>query len=229
MHYDDISHKLSPPSRNHRSISLMPPVLRRRSSSNTAACTLSNIGPATGDERRGVIQSLPVPLSHTRVGVTGMHPQHFHPPHTDPPDPTVREVHAHETALTYRAVAALRPGSAPLATLATFVSWVNTRHRPEGYRLLACFVAGSDDAVAVAGFRRWHSLLTGDCLYLDDLVTLPEGRGRGHADALFSWLIAEAQRLGCAQRHTAHRFYLNHRHAITALHFQMAVAPMEER
>jgi GNAT superfamily N-acetyltransferase len=150
---------------------------------------------------------------------------------------SVREVEAYETALTYRAMAALRQGRAPLATVDTFVTWVNEQQRPERYRLLASFAAGSDDAVAVAGFRRLHSLLWGDCLYVDDLVTLPEGRGQSHADALFSWLIAEANRLGCEQlhldsgmqRHTAHRFYLNHRLDITALHFQMAVEPGDER
>jgi len=169
--------------------------------------------------------------------VTGMQPERFDSPRTDRATPIVREVEAHETALTYRAMAALRQGRAPLATVETFVTWVNTQQRPEGYRLVASFAAGSDDAVAVAGFRRLHALLWGDCLYIDDLVTLPEGRGQGHADALFSWLIAEAQRLDCEQlhldsgmqRHAAHRFYLNHRLAITALHFQTALEPVGER
>ncbi len=169
--------------------------------------------------------------------MTGMQRERFDAPRTDRAAATVREVEAHETALTYRAMAALRQGRAPLATVNTFVTWVNEQQRPERYRLLASFEAGSDDAVAVAGFRRLHSLLWGDCLYVDDLVTLPEGRGRGHADALFSWLIAEANRLGCEQlhldsgmqRHTAHRFYLNHRLDITALHFQMAVEPVGEQ
>ncbi|MDQ6833705.1 MAG: GNAT family N-acetyltransferase [Chloroflexota bacterium] len=169
--------------------------------------------------------------------MTGMQRERFDAPRTDRAAPSVREVEAHETALTYRAMVALRQGRAPLATVETFITWVNKRQRPEGYRLLASFAAGSDDAVAVAGFRRLHSLLWGNCLYIDDLVTLPEGRGQGHADALLSWLIAEAQRLGCEQlhldsgmqRHAAHRFYLNHRLDITALHFQMTVEPGDER
>ncbi len=169
--------------------------------------------------------------------MTGMQPERFDPPQTNRAVAIVREVETHETALTYRAMAALRQGRAQLAMVDTFITWVNEQQRPEGYRLLASFEAGGDDAVAVAGFRRLHSLLWGDCLYIDDLVTLPEGRGRGHADALVSWLIAEAQRLGCEQihldsgmqRHTAHRFYLNHRLAITALHFQMAVEPAGEQ
>ncbi len=141
---------------------------------------------------------------------------------------TVREVYAHETALTYRPMVELRQGRPQVLTPEAFVAWINEQQRPEGYRLVAIFDADTAEAVAVAGFRRIHSLAFGDALYVDDLVTLPEARGRGHADALFAWLFAEARRLGCAQfhldsgpqRHAAHRFYLNHDLAISAFHFQ---------
>ncbi len=149
---------------------------------------------------------------------------------------SVREVHAHETAVTYRPMVELRQGQPQLLTPEAFVAWVNERQRPEGYRLVASFEAETAEAVAVAGFRRIHSLAFGDALYVDDLVTLPEARGRGHADALFTWLFAEARRLGCVQfhldsgarRHTAHRFYLNHGLAISAFHFQCTLAPERE-
>ncbi len=144
------------------------------------------------------------------------------------PPTAPNELHAGETALAYQAMADLRAGRPQLATLETFVAWVDDYQRPEGYRLLGAFAEGRTDAVAVAGFRRLHSLAWGDYLYVDDLGTLPEYRGRGHADALFDWLFTEAQRLDCAQlhldsgmhRHTAHRFYLKHRLNITSLHFQ---------
>jgi len=144
---------------------------------------------------------------------------------------TVRELAPGETALAYRALAELRAGKPHLATREAFVAWVDGRQRPEGYRIVASFAAGRDEAVAVAGFRRLHALAWGDHLYVDDLVTLPAFRGHGHADALFAWLADEARRLGCAQvhldsgvqRHTAHRFYLNHGFDITAHHFERSL------
>jgi len=143
----------------------------------------------------------------------------------------IRELMADETALAYRAMAELRAGKPCLATREAFVAWVDGWQRPEGYRLAASFAPGLAEVAAVAGFRRRHALAWGDYLYVDDLITLPAFRGQGHADALFAWLTDEARRLGCAQihldsgmqRHTAHRFYLNHGFDITSLHFARAV------
>ncbi len=140
---------------------------------------------------------------------------------------TIRELMADETALAYPAMTELRPGTSYLATREAFVAWVAGWQRPEGYRLVASFDDGLDEAAAVAGFRRLHALAWGAYLYVDDLITLPAFRGQGHADALCAWLADEARRLGCAQihldsgvqRHAAHRFYLNHGFDITAHHF----------
>jgi GNAT superfamily N-acetyltransferase len=142
----------------------------------------------------------------------------------------VRELGEAETGLAYRALEELRGGRPYLATLDQFVEWVNTRERPEGYRLVGTFVEGREDAAAVAGFRRLHALFWGDYLYVDDLVALPEYRGQGCAHALFDWLYAEAERLGCEQLHldsgvgahrdAAHRFYFDHGLTITCFHFQ---------
>ncbi|MCL4466572.1 MAG: GNAT family N-acetyltransferase [Chloroflexi bacterium] len=144
--------------------------------------------------------------------------------------PLVRELPSAETGLAYRVLRELRGQRSYLATLELFVDWVNARERPEGYRLLGAFVEGAADAVGVAGFRRLHTLAWGDMLYLDDLITLPEYRGQGCADALFHWLYDEAKRLGCEQFHldsgvgpsrdAAHRFYFNHGLAIGCFHFQ---------
>lgn len=140
----------------------------------------------------------------------------------------VRELAEAETGLAYRVMHELRVGRPKLASLDAFVAWVNEMQRPEGYRLAASFADGTDDAVAVAGFRHAHNLAWGDHIYVDDLVTLPEFRAHGHAHAIFEWLVAEAERLGCEQLHldsgvqrfVAHRFYLNHRMDITSHHFQ---------
>lgn len=144
----------------------------------------------------------------------------------------IRELGVMETDLAFTAMAELRVGRPVLATRAAFTSWVNDRQRPEGYRLVASFTAERGEAAAVAGFRRLHALAWGDYLYVDDLITRPEFRGQGHADALFAWLVAEAGRLGCeqihldsgVQRHTAHRFYLNHGLDITAYHFERSLS-----
>ena len=50
---------------------------------------------------------------------------------------------------------------------------------------------------AVAGFRLLHTLDGGDVLYVDDLSTMAEARGRGHAGALVDWCAEEGRRLGC--------------------------------
>ena len=75
---------------------------------------------------------------------------------------------------------------------------VDRVQRPNGYRLLAAFEPDVEHAVAVAGFRLAHSLAWGRYLYVDDLVTLPEARGRGHARGLLRWLAAEAERECCS-------------------------------
>jgi GNAT superfamily N-acetyltransferase len=114
-----------------------------------------------------------------------------------------------------------------LASEAEFAERVNTRQRPEGYRLVGSFVAGRAEPAAVAGFRTLHALAWGHVVYVDDLVTQEAFRGQGHAAALMGWLVEEAKRLGCDQihldsgvhRHTAHRFYLNQRMDIVAYHF----------
>jgi len=139
----------------------------------------------------------------------------------------VREVHAGETSLAYRAMFALRENRPVMATPEKFATWVDGKSRPEGYRLAASFVPDREDAVAVAGFRFLHTLAWGKLLYVDDLVTLPEFRSGGHGDLLMDWLVAEATRLGCEQlhldsghhRHGAHRFYLNHGMRIDCHHF----------
>ena len=81
----------------------------------------------------------------------------------------------------------------------------------------------------MAGFRLIRNLFAGDMLYVDDLSTLPEARGRGHAGALLDWCAEEGRRLGCAELHLdsaviperqdAHRLYFNKRMRIGSYHF----------
>jgi GNAT superfamily N-acetyltransferase len=140
--------------------------------------------------------------------------------------PVVRELAEGETALAARAMLELRPHVGSVEALVTAVDRV---HRPAGYRLVGSFEDGEDDAAAVAGFRVQQNLVDGRHMYVDDVVTAADRRGRGHADALFTWLFDEAGRQGCAQLHLdsavgperadAHRFYFKHGLRIVAYHF----------
>lgn len=108
--------------------------------------------------------------------------------------PAVRELPEGETTRAWPALHELR---AHLRDEAELVSRVDGVQRAEGYRLAATFEG--DDVAGVAGSRTGHSLSRGHFLYVDDLVTVPEHRGRGHAGALLRWLFDEADRLGCEQ------------------------------
>ena len=140
--------------------------------------------------------------------------------------PEIRELPAGETARAARALLELRATYAPAERL---VARVDDVLRPGGYRLAGSFDDGEEEASAAAGFRVLELLAWGRALYVDDLVTLPDRRGRGHADALFGWLEAEAARLGCDQLHLdsglgpdradAHRFYFRHGLRIVSFHF----------
>lgn len=112
---------------------------------------------------------------------------------------------------------------------AEYVRRVEETQRPEGYRLVAAFEPDGEEAVAVAGFRVAHNLAWGRFLYVDDLSTLPEARGRGHAGRLLDWLAEEARREDCDALHLdsgvgpervdAHRLYFNHGLSVSSHHF----------
>lgn len=101
----------------------------------------------------------------------------------------------------------------------------------EGYQVAALFV--DEVCVAAAGFRISTNLLLGRNCYVDDLVTAPSDRSRGHGHVLHQWLVDHATAAGCTmlhldsntQRKRAHRFYLLERHEISAFHFQRSLTP----
>jgi GNAT superfamily N-acetyltransferase len=142
----------------------------------------------------------------------------------------IRELPVGETHLAYKAMLELRPA---VGDEAAFVKRVDGEQRPEGYRLVASFVEGENQAVAVAGFRVVHYLYWGDALYCDDLGTRTEYRGKGHGGKLMDWMIDEARRLGCGEFHLdsgpgadrmdAHRLYFNKGMRISAYHFSRPV------
>jgi len=141
----------------------------------------------------------------------------------------VRELLAPETGRAFEAMRALRPHHADRDA---WVERIDELQRPEGYRLVAAFEDGNEEAVAVVGFRAGHNLPWGRFIYVDDLSTLPSARGRGHAEALMRWIFEEAERLGCdavhldsgtmPERWTAHRLYHRLGMNINAHHFAIS-------
>ncbi|WP_396928552.1 GNAT family N-acetyltransferase [Mycolicibacterium sp.] len=124
------------------------------------------------------------------------------------------------------AMLALRPRWQSAEAL---VEFIDTNLRPAGYRLAGVFDNDPEAAVSVIGFREAWSTAWGHHLYVDDMSTIPDARGRGHADALMRWVVVEAQRLNCeaihldsgvgADRAAAHRLYMRNHFDITAHHF----------
>lgn len=139
--------------------------------------------------------------------------------------PDVRELPAGETRLAAAALLELRPQYESAAAIVERVEDL----RETGYRVVASFEPGEEDAAAVAGFRIGEMLAWGRYAYVDDLVTRAAARGRGHADAVLRWVEGEARREGCGQLHLdsgvgpdradAHRFYFRHGLTISAYHF----------
>jgi GNAT superfamily N-acetyltransferase len=138
----------------------------------------------------------------------------------------VRELPAGETGLAWEALRALRPH---LTDREAFVARVDGLQRPAGYRIVAAFEPGVEQARAAAGFRIAHNLAWGRFVYVDDLSTLPAARRRGHAARLLAWIDEEAARRGCysvqldsgvgPDRQDAHRRYFSSGMRIASYHF----------
>ena len=95
----------------------------------------------------------------------------------------------------------------------------------EGYRL--AFIEEGDKAVAAIGFRYLQFLYNGKHIYIDDLSTLPQYRGKGYAGKLLKHVDTVALESGYNVvtldsghlRTDAHRLYLNNSFIIAAHHF----------
>ena len=84
------------------------------------------------------------------------------------------------------------------------------RQQIEGYRLYGGFE--EERLVALAGVRRTHTLARGEHLFVDDLVTAEDVRGRGHGGAMLRFLARKAEAEGLSRiyldsRDTARGFY----------------------
>jgi ribosomal protein S18 acetylase RimI-like enzyme len=142
------------------------------------------------------------------------------------------------SSVAYRALHELRPH---MTDKDEFVRQVDEVQRVAGYRLLGAFAdqtrdagdAAGPPALAVAGFRITTDLAWGRHVYVDDLSTLPEARGRGYAGALLDAVHAIAADEGIdqvhldsgvqAERQAAHRLYFAKGYRISAYHFERPV------
>ncbi len=84
------------------------------------------------------------------------------------------------------------------------------RQQVEGYRLFGGFEDGR--LVSLAGVRRSHTLSRGEHLFVDDLVTLEDERGKGRGAEMLRWLGGRARAEGIPRiyldsRATAKGFY----------------------
>ena len=98
-----------------------------------------------------------------------------------------------------------------------------------GYIL--AYVESNGKAAAIIGYRYLHFLFNGKHIYIDDLSTLPEARGKGYGSALLDFVKNEAQQRGLKtvtldsghHRYDAHRLYLKEGYKIMAHHFLLTL------
>ncbi len=93
------------------------------------------------------------------------------------------------------------------------------------------FIEEDGEAATVAVFETGYNLFRGKYIYIDDLSTLPEHRGKGYAGQLVDWILDYARREGLDEVHLdsgvndaradAHRLYLAKRFKVTSLHFSI--------
>ncbi|QNK64386.1 GNAT family N-acetyltransferase [Pedobacter sp. PAMC26386] len=101
----------------------------------------------------------------------------------------------------------------------------------DGFHLI--YISDNKVIAGFAGYRYVHKLFTGKTIYIDDLFTLPQYRGKGYAAALLDYIHKEAEATGMNKveldsgptRNDAHRLYLNNRYIISSMHFSRPVSP----
>ena len=128
---------------------------------------------------------------------------------------------ADEIRSSFRAFTILRPK----LDEETFVEQA-LRQLQQGYKVTA--IVEGDQVVSAAGYRFSESLGWGKFIYIDDLVTHPDARGKGYAGQLLDYIHQLALENNCDSihldsghsRYDAHRLYLNHKFIMTSHHFR---------
>lgn len=101
----------------------------------------------------------------------------------------------------------------------------------EGFELAFFPDENNTKAAAFIGYRKLNMLRTGPMIYVDDLFTFSEFRGRGYAGALLDYVTGQASNEGIKSihldsgyaLHTAHRLYLNKGYYLACNHFSKVV------
>lgn len=130
----------------------------------------------------------------------------------------------HEIASCWEAMYLLRP----MLQQENFVEQIKAMQN-EGYQLV--FLTDDGKTVSVAGYRIFSMLYCGKQLYIDDLSTLENCRGKGYASTLLNHLYDIAKKENCLsvqldsgpQRTTAHKLYFKEDFTISAYHFHRKV------
>ncbi|WP_254562278.1 GNAT family N-acetyltransferase [Dyadobacter diqingensis] len=106
------------------------------------------------------------------------------------------------------------------------------RMMQEGFRLIYIADDNSSHAEAIAGFRTFEMLRTGEIIYIDDLFTFPENRGKGYASSLLDHIHGLALKSGIKTVHLdsgfplypAHRLYLSKGYFLACHHFAKPIS-----
>ncbi|AWG20729.1 GNAT family N-acetyltransferase [Flavobacterium faecale] len=125
-----------------------------------------------------------------------------------------------EIASCWEAISILRP----MLQQDQFISQIMAMQK-EGYHLL--YIQENEITVAIAGYRIYSMLYAGKMLYLDDLSTLENQRGKGLASHLLAKLEEIAVQENCVSIHldsgptrtVAHKLYFKEDYTISAFHF----------
>jgi GNAT superfamily N-acetyltransferase len=121
-----------------------------------------------------------------------------------------------------RALLAFRP-----MVQAELLEAQSERMMKEGFKLLFIPDKAKHEAAAILGYRDYEMYRTGKIIYIDDLFTFPEHRGKGYAGALLDHIDQIAAKEGVRsvhldsgyQLHPAHRLYLNKGFVLPCHHF----------
>ena len=101
----------------------------------------------------------------------------------------------------------------------------------EGFKLLYIPDDEKNEAAAILGYRDYEMYRTERIIYIDDLFTFPEHRGKGYAGALLDYVDQIAANEGIASVHLdsgyqlypAHRLYLNKGFVLPCHHFAKSI------
>ncbi len=129
----------------------------------------------------------------------------------------------------YRIMSQLRP---QYASADEFSEKINQQIK-NGYQL--CAIQEGDDLVCAAGFRFANSLAHGAHIFIEDLVTDENARGKGYAKQLLDGIIkiANEKKINSivldsgVQRYNAHKFYIKNNFTIRAFVFTLALPQPE--